>query len=225
MIRKLFWVALILLLGGCSGFSAKDNADPPAELVERQAELAVETLWQQQVGGTDGRFLAIAPALDGELIYIANAAGQVSAIERAGGKTRWQRDTGLPITGGPGVGEGLVLVGTAEAELLALSGETGEELWRRRVSSEVLARPVVGQGVVVARTINGRVAGFDLTSGQPRLGLRSQRTAADAARQQCAADQQRPAAGGVLQWQAGESLPGEWQRDLGGHRLHPPRSH
>jgi outer membrane protein assembly factor BamB len=168
MIRKLFWVALILMLGGCSGFSAKDNADPPAELVERQAELAVETLWQQQVGGTDGRFLAIAPALDGELIYIANATGQVSAIERAGGKTRWQRDTGLQITGGPGVGEGLVLVGTAEAELLALSGETGEELWRRRVSSEVLAPPVVGQGVVVARTINGRVAGFDLTSGQPR---------------------------------------------------------
>ncbi|MGD8908565.1 MAG: outer membrane protein assembly factor BamB [Chromatiales bacterium] len=163
---RLFWPLLMLTLVGCSAFSAKDNADPPAELVDLEPQLKIRTLWSETFEGSEEAFLKIAPALEGERIYIAEPSGQVTALEAESGKELWSVDLDVPISGGPGVDYGLVAIGTQEAELILLDASDGSQRWRKQVSSEVLSVPAVGRGRVVCRTIDGRVSAFASDSGE-----------------------------------------------------------
>jgi outer membrane protein assembly factor BamB len=168
MPRLLIWILLLPLLPGCSMFGAKDNADPPAELVEFEPTLKVETLWDTSVGGMEGQALGIRPAIDAQRLFLADPDGDVEAVDRDNGERLWRVDLEVPISGGPGVAGGLVLVGTEDAELIALDAETGEERWRRRVSSEVLSSPAGESGIVVVRTIDDRVSALNASSGEER---------------------------------------------------------
>jgi outer membrane protein assembly factor BamB len=168
MHRLLPWTLVLLLLSGCSGFFSKDNADPPAELVEFESTLTIETLWETSIAGLDGQYLGIRPVVQDDRLFIADPKGRVEAFDRLTGKSLWRTDTEAPISGGPGVAGGLVLVGTAEAELIALDEEQGEERWRRRVSSEVMSTPAGEAGVVVVRSIDDRVTAINAGTGEER---------------------------------------------------------
>lgn len=168
MIRPLLLWPLLLLLTGCSAFSSKDNAEPPAELVELQTSLKIKTLWSKSLQGSEGAFLRIAPVIDNDRLYIAEPSGKVYALDPETGEEFWSVDLDVPVSGGPGVSETLLAVGTQEAELIVLHAEDGSERWRRPVSSEVLSVPGVGRGRVVCRTIDGRIESLSGDSGEPR---------------------------------------------------------
>lgn len=168
MIRPLLLWPLLLLLTGCSVFSAKDNADPPAELVELESELKIKTLWSRSLEGSEDAYLKIAPAISEGRLYIAEPSGEVLAFDALTGKKLWSVDLDVPISGGPGVNEGLLAVGTQEAELILLDTEDGSQRWRQKVSSEVLSVPAIGRGQVVCRTIDGRVMSIDTDTGETR---------------------------------------------------------
>jgi outer membrane protein assembly factor BamB len=168
MIRSLFLCSLVLLLGGCSAFSSKDNADPPAELVDLTSSLKITTLWSKSLQGSDGAFLHIAPAISNGKLYIAEPSGRVYALNAETGKELWSVDLDVPISGGPGANNSLLAVGTQEAELIVLNTEDGSIRWRKPVSSEVLSVPGVGNGRVVCRTIDGRVESLNGDSGDLR---------------------------------------------------------
>jgi outer membrane protein assembly factor BamB len=159
---------MLLVLTGCSAFSAKDNTDPPAELVELETRLKIIELWDRSFEGSERAFLKLTPALEGDRLYIAEPSGEVTALEAESGKRLWSVDLEVPISGGPGVNNGLVAIGTQEAELILLNGEDGTLRWRKRVSSEVLSVPAIGRGQVVCRTIDGRVAAFSTENGTSR---------------------------------------------------------
>ncbi len=168
MMRLLIWPVLLLLLSACSAFTAKDNADPPAELVEFTPSIEIETLWDTSVAGMGGQYLAIRPALRDDRLFIADPDGQVLALDAGSGEILWEHETEAPLSGGPGIIDDLVVLGTSEAELIALDVEKGEERWRRRVSSEVLSVPAGESGVVVVRSIDGRVLGINADTGESR---------------------------------------------------------
>jgi outer membrane protein assembly factor BamB len=164
------WSPLLLagLLQGCGSWFGGAVVEPPAELPEIAADARVEprTLWSRDVGvGTDDRRLALRPWIEAERIYVADSAGEVTALQAADGKTLWEVDLDLPLAGGPGVGAGLVLVGTSDAELIALDQETGAEQWRTSVSSEVLSTPAAAVNTVVAHTVDGKLFGLDAATG------------------------------------------------------------
>jgi len=167
----------LIVLTGCSSisntvrdsvtglFSDKDNAEPPAKLVEFKATLKVNQVWSANVGSdSKSLFVRLQPTADGDRIYAAGAKGQVNAYDIKTGKLIWEADTEAKLRGGPGIGDGLVLLGTADAEVIALDRETGKQRWRARASSEVLASPTAGNGMVVVRSIDGRI--FGLTSDE-----------------------------------------------------------
>ena len=162
------WPLVLLLMTGCSAFSAKDNADPPAELVDLEPQLEIKELWDRSFEGSDEAFLKLVPALDETRLYVAEPSGEVSALDPQTGKILWSVDLDVPISGGPGANEGLVAVGTQEAELIVLNAEDGSERWRQRVSSEVLSVPAIGRGRVVSRTIDGRITAFSADDGEQR---------------------------------------------------------
>ncbi|MCU7798228.1 MAG: PQQ-binding-like beta-propeller repeat protein [Candidatus Thiodiazotropha sp. (ex Myrtea spinifera)] len=92
MIRPLLLWPLLLLLTGCSVFSAKDNTDPPAELVELESELKIKTLWSRSLEGSEDAYLKIAPAISEGRLYIAEPSGEVLAFDALTGKKLWSVD-------------------------------------------------------------------------------------------------------------------------------------
>ena len=166
MTRALLWLRfpalLLVLVAGCSS----TPVEPPAELTEFKPELTVTTLWSVQVGdGAGKRDLRLRPALDGERLYVNDHRGAVLALQAESGEQLWQVDLQLPLSSGPGVGDGILVLGSAEGELLALAADDGRQLWRAQLSSEILAPPAVGAGVVAAHTGDGKLFGLKASDG------------------------------------------------------------
>ena len=173
--RRLSLLLPMMVLAGCGTFAdptewlTSTDVVEPSPLLDLKNEVQPKTVWSRDVGaGTDEQRLNLQPRVVGDTVYVADAEGLVQALSTDNGSRRWSVDLELPVSGGPGVGEGLVLVGTSDAELIALDRSTGEERWRTRVSSEVLSVPAAGNGVVVVHTGDGKLFGLESTNGNER---------------------------------------------------------
>lgn len=161
------------LLGGCSTITSitsywmpKDTAEPPAPLVQFKPSIKVDTLWSHDVGsGSRADYVKLTPAVIGDRVFAADEDGGVSAYAAQNGNRVWHTDTQVPISGGPGVGDGMVLVGSSNGDVVALSADDGHILWKARVSSEVLSAPQAGDGIVVVRTSDGKLFGLAAKDG------------------------------------------------------------
>ena len=198
--RTVALVAVALALGGCAFFSflpwvdkPKEDADTdePADLVDFDAEAAIDRLWGVKVGrGLGRKYVRLGPAAVADRVVAADAYGEVVAVDRFSGKRVWSARIGEPddgpfyefwdrrdpsfVSGGIGVGDGRVLLGTVRGEVVALDAGDGSELWRSQVSSEVLSPPAAGDGAVVAQTADGRVVALEGQDGVQRWSFDSQ---------------------------------------------------
>ena len=168
--RALGAVTLVSLLAGCSLFSSDEEAGPVATPLESfDAEAKIKKQWSASVGdGIGEHYLKLTPAIDGKLIYAADAKGVVAAFDRETGDRLWRINLKQSLTGGVGAGYGLVLVGTSSGHLLALNRADGSEAWRASVSSEILSPPKTNASIVVVQTQDEKVFGFDHASGKLR---------------------------------------------------------
>jgi len=162
--RVLAAVAAATAVAGCGGKSA--TFEPPAELTRIEQTLEVRRLWTARVGGdAEGLRLGLRPATDGVRVYAGSHDGRAAAIDASSGRTVWSVRTDLPLSAGPGYGQGMLAFGTSNGRLVLLDAETGEERWRVSIGAEVLAAPAVGRGVIAVRTTDGRLRGFSATDG------------------------------------------------------------
>ncbi len=178
-LRAAALLTAVSLLLGCN---SKKDVDPPAELTDFRSTAKVEKIWTASAGdGAPKLRLGLAVATDGTAVFAADHDGDVTAFSLANGKRLWQTETKLPLTGGPGVGEGLVVAGASHGDIVALDAATGAQKWKSHINSEILAAPAIGHGVVLVRTVDGRVAALRIADGTqlwsaeqnvPRLTLR-----------------------------------------------------
>lgn len=161
---------LALSLGGCSyipWLAGEKDPRPPTELTPVVAEQGLTTLWSINTGkGTDGRRLSLVPAHQNGQLFVADARGLVTAVNASDGRVLWQRDTKLPLSGGPEVSGTRLVLGTTNGELLALAVADGSELWRAQVGSEILSIPRLAGEQVILHTLNDSIFGFNATSGE-----------------------------------------------------------
>lgn len=179
MKRSFALLALLTVVAACS---KEKNVEPPAELVDFRQTLRIDRAWSVGMGGGEEVMrLALAPAVAGDVAYLAGHDGDVTAVQLDNGRSRWRTDLKLHLSAGPGVGEGILVVGSPEGDLVALDAASGAERWRTRLNGEVLARPAVGGGMVIVHTVDGRVHGVRAGDGSvkwtyeqqvPRLSLR-----------------------------------------------------
>lgn len=156
-----------LALTGCSAFRSDDNTLPPAELESLPQALGIETAWSgRAASGAGGRHLELHPAAAGDRVFAAGRDGDVAAYDALTGKRIWEADTGIPVSGGPGVGAGIVVVGGSDGDVIALAGADGAVVWRARVSSEVLSAPAVSERIVVVRSTDGKLFGLGTVNGE-----------------------------------------------------------
>lgn len=164
--------ALILLLAGCSGDSAKkENIEPPTPLTPFEASARVDRIWSTKVGSGVGRSGGgLVPAVAGGRVFAASYGGSVEAYDAATGRLLW-RSAKDNFSGGPAASNDLVVAGTIDGALIALNANDGRERWRVRMSSEVIAAPVISEQLVIAVANDGRVHGLEIDSGKVRWAL------------------------------------------------------
>lgn len=92
------------------------------------------TRWKIRDTGTVG--VDATPIIDGTTAYLANAAGEVSALDTETGTRRWTHrisadgfEWGYTITTTPALAGGRLFVPSQWGELVALDAATGAELW------------------------------------------------------------------------------------------------
>ncbi|MCK9533776.1 MAG: outer membrane protein assembly factor BamB [Pseudomonas sp.] len=160
-------LALALLAIGCSSTSKKELK--PQELEKITTEIKLKKEWSKSVGSGQGKLWnTLIPATDGDLLFVSDVNGRVSALDRFTGKTVWKRKLKLNVSGGVGAGNGMVLLGTLNGDVIALNADTGADLWRSKVTSEVLAAPATNGDVVVVQTQDDRLIALEATTGQQR---------------------------------------------------------
>lgn len=191
VIKNAVILSALIALTGCSSLSNmfksdKEKVDGPSPLVELANPIVIKTLWSVSVGKGEGDLgIRQKPFVDGDTLYAADSANELSAINRTTGKFKWQinankePDVGgwkfwqnktptFALTGGPSVYSGLLAIGSRNGEVLAFNALDGSLLWKKMVSSSVIAPPLVTSDTVVVRVNDGKVFGLDFATGEKK---------------------------------------------------------
>lgn len=147
---------------GHGGFEPNDPS--LSDLVHVGPGLFLDPAWQYQSGAP----IDTAPAVADSVAYIANTAGQLSAIDVHNGSPiwTWTLPSGQAIDGSPAVdpSAGLVFVGASDGTADAVSIASGKLAWSTTVGGDVSA-PVYGDGEVYVTSSNDEVAALRETKG------------------------------------------------------------
>ncbi|MCU6433169.1 outer membrane protein assembly factor BamB [Undibacterium sp. Jales W-56] len=163
---KLLASLTLFALAGCSSlnpFSSKtETKNIPAVLQDFKASMAVKTLWSSSVGAAGNNVFT--PVQVGSDIYAAAADGSVVKLESATGRPVWRINAGTGLTAGVGASATTVAVAGKKGLLFAYD-TNGNLRWKVQASSEVLASPAVAKDVVVVRSIDNKIAAYDIETG------------------------------------------------------------
>jgi outer membrane protein assembly factor BamB len=124
-----------------------------------------------------------APAVVGDLVLVRSVDSRIFALDTRDGKRRWvYQRAGTPLAVrspvGVTVGRGLALAGFPGGKLVALSLVNGGARWEATVAlprganelervTDVVGQAALGEREVCAAAYQGRVACFDISSGNP----------------------------------------------------------
>jgi outer membrane protein assembly factor BamB len=156
----------VALLAGC-GSTSRIEQEAPATLTEFAPQAQVRELWRADVGTLGGEHDArLTPVLEGNTLYVANADGRVHALAADSGRTRWETDLKVTLSGATAAGAGLVAVGTPKGEVIALEADSGKRRWASKVSSAVQAPPAIRGDFVIVQTVDGKVSALAAGDGK-----------------------------------------------------------
>ncbi|MGE4429260.1 MAG: PQQ-binding-like beta-propeller repeat protein [Sphingobium sp.] len=134
--------------------------------------------WKVRPGGP----LRGSPTLSNGHVYVMSQDNQIYALAMPDGKTEWSESGTVEATGvfgvaAPAAAQGTVIAGFSSGEINAYRYENGRNLWgdalsRTSISTSVAsladidADPVVDRGRVFAIGQGGRMASYELVTGQ-----------------------------------------------------------
>jgi outer membrane protein assembly factor BamB len=145
------------------------------------ASLAADTgalVWKKRPAGP----LRGAPTLSNGNLYVMTQDNQIYALRQSDGELQWNEAgpvaaSGIFGVGAPAAAQGTVIAGYSSGELAAYRYENGRSLWSDTLSrtamstsvstlTDIDADPVIDRGRVFALGKGGRMASYELVSGQ-----------------------------------------------------------
>ena len=145
------------------------------------AALAADTgalVWKKRPAGP----LRGAPTLSNGNVYVMTQDNQIYALRQTDGEKQWNEAgpvaaSGIFGVGAPAAAQGTVIAGYSSGELAAYRYENGRSLWSDTLSrtamstsvstlTDIDADPVIDRGRVFALGKGGRMASYELVSGQ-----------------------------------------------------------
>ena len=168
---KLASAAAIVMLAGCGSlnpFGSNAPRNPPVALVDFKPTMTVRTVWTAALGKASGHVFS--PAAAGASVFAAGADGTVARFDAASGKTVWRINAGSALSAGVGTDGNTVAVAGEKGTVFAFDAE-GKLRWKTQTSSEVLSAPAVTADLVIVRSVDNRIAAFDVATGTRRWFL------------------------------------------------------
>jgi outer membrane protein assembly factor BamB len=164
--------------GGASYFDGRVYAATGAgDVVALNAETGAE-VWRVRPSGP----LRGSPTVAFNSVYVMTQDNQIHALSMADGSQVWEDAAGAGQSGvfgvaAPAAGQGTVIAGYSSGEVVAYRYENGRNLWsdalaRTSISTEVGALtdvdadPIIDKGRVYALGQGGRMAAYELLTGQ-----------------------------------------------------------
>ncbi len=164
--------------GGATYFDGKVYATSgTGDVVALDADTGAE-VWRKKPAGP----LRGSPTVAFNAVYVMTQDNQIHALNVTDGTPIWQDAAAIGQQGvfgvaAPGAGQGTVVAGYSSGEVVAYRYENGRVLWsdalaRTTISTEVGALtdvdadPIVANGQVFALGVAGRMAAYELTTGQ-----------------------------------------------------------
>ena len=122
------------------------------------------------------------PAVGYGSVIVVTQDNQIAALDAATGKTQWNESGSLAQTGvfgvaAPAIGQGTIVAGYSSGELVAYRYENGRQLWNDALArtsiatsvsilTDIDADPIIDNGRVYALGQGGRMAAYELVTGQ-----------------------------------------------------------
>ena len=164
--------------GGASYFEGKIYANNGAGDVFALDAQTGAALWQVKPAGP----LRGSPTVAFNAVYVMTTDNQIHALNMADGTPIWDKAAATGPSGvfgvaAPAAGQGTVIAGYSSGELVAYRYENGRDLWsdalaRTSISTQVGtltdvdADPIIDNGRVYALGQGGRMAAYELVTGQ-----------------------------------------------------------
>ena len=137
-----------------------------------------KTLWKVHPAGP----LRGSPTIAFGAVYIMTQNNELHALNAADGSELWQESSSMGTTGvfgvaAPAAGQGTVVAGFSTGELIAYRYENGRVLWSDALArtslstsvgvlTDIDADPIIDRGRVYALGQGGRMAAYELVTGQ-----------------------------------------------------------
>ncbi len=125
-----------------------------------------QVAWTNNAVSKQEPFLKLTPFITEEAIYAADSKGNLSAIDKATGKTLWHKKSSEKLLAGPTVTNNLVLVATNKATVLAYEATKGDFLWQAKVPSRIAAPANGTDGIILVHTVDGTISALNATNGE-----------------------------------------------------------
>lgn len=135
-------------------------------------------IWKKHPAGP----LRGAPTLSNDNVYVMTQDNQIHAIRQTDGEAQWNESGPVGVSGifgvaAPAAAQGTVIAGYSTGELSAYRYENGRTLWNDTLSrtamstsvstlTDIDADPVIDRGRVFALGQGGRMAAYELVTGQ-----------------------------------------------------------
>jgi outer membrane protein assembly factor BamB len=165
--RQLLWKLGILLAAlGLSACSDTSNIPDPTPLETIASPIAFTEVWERNVGGHDEKSANLMIATDGNLLYVSDVEGDVTALNAMSGKIVWEVSLNRHILSGPSYGDNLLILTTEGGDVLALNADNGKLFWQRSLNDQVFAGALVTDSQVVVRTLSDNLIALDNNTGK-----------------------------------------------------------
>ncbi len=122
-----------------------------------------------QLANPQGRKSVIASATQ---IFLGTNSGNAIALDAKSGEIQWIERLSSEVLSVSGSENGRVAFRTVDGKIHGLDSKTGELIWQRSQKTPALTQlgagvPLIVSNMVVAGFANGKIAAYDLQTGQP----------------------------------------------------------
>jgi outer membrane protein assembly factor BamB len=168
----------VALMSACSSSDVEE--EPVSELVDIQATVFPEIIWDTSVGdGVGDYYSQLRPTVRYGKVFVADRSGIVVAFDETSGDELWKQDfndvfeqqlvtktKGVRLAAGVTAARSKVFIGGETGLLVALDEATGDVVWSTQANGELLSAPTVAEDVVAVNTSKGTFEAFNVDNGE-----------------------------------------------------------
>ena len=149
-------LAGVAVIAGCGASKPK-----PAKLEDLTPVRQVSVAWSHRVDSVE---LPSALSLVGDTVVAGSTDGELVALDRATGKTRWSADLDTKLSALVGSDGRFTAVVSRDNELVVL--DQGKVTWRERQSARVSTPPYIAGERVFVQSVDRQVRAYDALDGR-----------------------------------------------------------